>query len=873
MLATNIAESALTIRNLAVVIDFCLHKSNTHDPELGVSTLTLQWASTNMCTQRAGRCGRTFAGQVFRMVTRAEYSNLEDNSSPEILSTCLKTICLRVLAMRWTTSSVAQFLMSFLDAPRTSLVIKKALNDLSDLGLCKKVAEDSYTLTYLGKMVSLFNFDIHSAILVVYGCLYGCFTDAAVVASARTKGKKVVLNPFKQPMLGSMLDLCYAGPCLSDEIAAANAYHFWRQRRDAFLAEKQKEFEQTAQGTTPKSLFFEERDWCASKGLSLAALRDVHDTVLMIQLAASRAGICEPPLPAARGRQLQEKLQSLELLAATDVEEHAMLTLGSEGDLVQATKQVAQDLLLQLSTSALDDEKDQRLVKTRQQKALEKAYTRSEETLVRWVLDDGFREVEPFYLKADSQFSLTACIAGSLLHHSFMVGHTPTEGADPISHTVGDVHAFFVSLGLSHAIVPPAGSGDNKDGGSHQYVQEKKQFEEQLHVIRHDIKTSSTTKTEKLVKGEPCVPIHQLVCRPQFKKVELFLKSKAVAGRSCAGWFGQSGYNDLFVMRIACRLAERRLQVPPCFCIEEAAEKAKRGRNGKLLLPGKRSHAFLGGDTIAITEAKPHASIAASGVLTYAPPVHASRVRVTPRMGSLTYPLVIPRRAHVGFGFASRLSGRKRIGAPAAKKPSRVVMEAGTVVVGCPGAAELLVLLMDASVTIASVDVELAGTYDVVFATSRNMVKKHIKLRCSAATLTHVANIRQIGVERVARLHAAYVKHVKAAHKRIQQKVKNVPDFDESRLVSNTWTNPLAAYSNLTDLARRTSEEAESDEEAEDSGVIRHVTGGFVGVDLCADDEYLSHLTQQAAVFLSNVVQPMATDLSLPDPTRTLCSS
>jgi len=60
ILATNIAESSITIPNCFVVIDFCLTKEINYNPSNGIERLELSWASKASITQRAGRVSKQF---------------------------------------------------------------------------------------------------------------------------------------------------------------------------------------------------------------------------------------------------------------------------------------------------------------------------------------------------------------------------------------------------------------------------------------------------------------------------------------------------------------------------------------------------------------------------------------------------------------------------------------------------------------------------------------------------------------------------------------------------------------------------------------------------------------------------------------------
>lgn len=70
ILATNIAESSITVPDVGYVIDFCLTRTLEADNSTGFATLKLNWASKSNCKQRSGRTGRTRSGRVYRLVEK-----------------------------------------------------------------------------------------------------------------------------------------------------------------------------------------------------------------------------------------------------------------------------------------------------------------------------------------------------------------------------------------------------------------------------------------------------------------------------------------------------------------------------------------------------------------------------------------------------------------------------------------------------------------------------------------------------------------------------------------------------------------------------------------------------------------------------------
>mgnify|MGYP002624102503 CR=1 FL=1 len=96
ILATNIAESSITISNIDFVIDFCLVKQMKFDENQNTSILELKWCSKASCQQRKGRTGRVARGYYFQLITKELFEKLKDHQEPEILRTPLETPILKL---------------------------------------------------------------------------------------------------------------------------------------------------------------------------------------------------------------------------------------------------------------------------------------------------------------------------------------------------------------------------------------------------------------------------------------------------------------------------------------------------------------------------------------------------------------------------------------------------------------------------------------------------------------------------------------------------------------------------------------------------------------------------------------------------------
>jgi len=160
VLATNIAETSITIPGIKYVVDCGLQKIRTFKSISGLDQLEVLPISKNSATQRAGRAGRDQdGGKCFRLFTHDSFKELEENTVPEILRCNLSGIVLNLKAIGIKDISS----IDFIDKPDQQSILK-AFQILIKLGaLDPNTAE----LTNLGKEMSVFPTDpVYSKLLV-----------------------------------------------------------------------------------------------------------------------------------------------------------------------------------------------------------------------------------------------------------------------------------------------------------------------------------------------------------------------------------------------------------------------------------------------------------------------------------------------------------------------------------------------------------------------------------------------------------------------------------------------------------------------------------------------------------------------------------
>ncbi|KAK9451803.1 P-loop containing nucleoside triphosphate hydrolase protein [Limtongia smithiae] len=192
VLATNIAETSITIDGIVYVIDPGYVKENVYNPRSGMESLVVTQCSQASAMQRAGRAGRVGPGKCFRLYTKwAFYNELPKNTTPEILRANLSSVVLMLMSLG--INDLLNF--DFMDAPPTE-ALARSLEHLYALG----ALNDRGELTKIGRQMAEFPADpmFSKAILASdsYGCVEEVLSIIAMLGEASTlfyrpKDKKV----------------------------------------------------------------------------------------------------------------------------------------------------------------------------------------------------------------------------------------------------------------------------------------------------------------------------------------------------------------------------------------------------------------------------------------------------------------------------------------------------------------------------------------------------------------------------------------------------------------------------------------------------------------------------------------------------------
>lgn len=185
IVATNIAETSLTIPGIKYVIDSGLARILEYNPRSQTTGLPVKPISRSSAEQRKGRCGRVQNGICIRLYSAEDFSSRQIYTVPEIMRSNLAGVILRMLSLNL--GSVYNF--PFIDSPSPKS-IRDGIDILYDLGAIEKKEEDSpsasssYQLTDTGRAMSRLPLDPRIARILIEAEKEGCIKEAAIIAAA-----------------------------------------------------------------------------------------------------------------------------------------------------------------------------------------------------------------------------------------------------------------------------------------------------------------------------------------------------------------------------------------------------------------------------------------------------------------------------------------------------------------------------------------------------------------------------------------------------------------------------------------------------------------------------------------------------------------
>ncbi len=186
VVATNIAESSITIDGIVYVVDPGFTKQKVFNPRGKMESLLINIISKENADQRAGRAGRTKPGKCFRLYTEESYEKeLKKSSIPEILRSNITSVVLNLLKLG--IQDLVHF--DFIDPPAPETMMR-AIEMLNYLG----AMDDEGKLTELGSQMNQFPLEPELSKMVLAGVKYKCINDMLTIATTLS-----VKSPFLRP--------------------------------------------------------------------------------------------------------------------------------------------------------------------------------------------------------------------------------------------------------------------------------------------------------------------------------------------------------------------------------------------------------------------------------------------------------------------------------------------------------------------------------------------------------------------------------------------------------------------------------------------------------------------------------------------------
>ncbi len=187
VLATNIAETSLTIDGIVYVIDPGFVKENVYNARTGMESLVVTPCSRASANQRSGRAGRVGPGKCFRLYTKfAFYNELDEDTTPEIQRTNLNSVVLLLKSLG--INDLIEF--DFMDPPPAETLIR-ALEQLYALG----ALNDRGELTKIGRQMAEFPTDPMLAKSILAADKYGCVEEVLSIIAMLGEASALFYRP------------------------------------------------------------------------------------------------------------------------------------------------------------------------------------------------------------------------------------------------------------------------------------------------------------------------------------------------------------------------------------------------------------------------------------------------------------------------------------------------------------------------------------------------------------------------------------------------------------------------------------------------------------------------------------------------------
>ncbi|XP_060581690.1 3'-5' RNA helicase YTHDC2-like [Ruditapes philippinarum] len=227
ILATNIAETSITINDVVYVINCGKVKEKTFDALLKITMLKSNWISKASSTQRKGRAGRVRPGVCYHMYSKVRYHHLCDFATPELLRCPLQELCLQTKLLSPLNESIVEFL-SKAPEPPPSLVTRSAISVLKQMD----ALDNNEELTELGRHLADLPVEPHLGKMVLNSIVLKCIDPVLTIVCSLAYKDPFLLpqQPSEKRQVG-MIRNDFSASTFSDHMTVLRLFQAWQKAR------------------------------------------------------------------------------------------------------------------------------------------------------------------------------------------------------------------------------------------------------------------------------------------------------------------------------------------------------------------------------------------------------------------------------------------------------------------------------------------------------------------------------------------------------------------------------------------------------------------------------------------------------------------
>ncbi|MPV37437.1 ATP-dependent RNA helicase HrpA [Georgenia subflava] len=309
VLATNVAETSLTVPGIRYVIDPGTARISRYSTRTKVQRLPIEPVSQASANQRSGRCGRVADGIAIRLYSESDYAARPEFTEPEILRTSLASVILQMAALGL--GDVARF--PFVDPPDTRAV-RDGVQLLHEIGALDPTAEDPRRrLTDVGRQLAQLPIDPRLGRMLLEAQRNGCAAEVMVIVAALSV-QDVRERPAEHQQAADEKHRRFTDPT-SDFLAYLN---LWRYLR-------------TQQRDLTGSAF---RRLCRAEFLNYLRVREWQDVVAQLRQLAKPLGLTMKPIALPHEGEIAATAESTH--DARPDSARAAVAVGRSGEAVSA---------------------------------------------------------------------------------------------------------------------------------------------------------------------------------------------------------------------------------------------------------------------------------------------------------------------------------------------------------------------------------------------------------------------------------------------------------------------------------------------------------------------------------------------------------